>query len=217
MHLKGIENFGNYITITDKICIFSEDVCKNIVLSSNKIWKKLKMIPFRSYDQNFIGNMILGNTNGLIISNFFSDYKLRYLIKNSWDDIKILRLDDNRNNPGSFMAVSNFHTILGRNLQKKTIQKIKSYLKTSVYLYENNFFTINKFNFMIFENSCLISPVYLEYYLQTKKPVELPLYCTTVSNGCNYPGLALLFNKNICLLNSSTNNNELKVINKFIN
>ena len=206
---------GVYATCTDEICLVPHG-CNNITIENIK--KELSVNVYKCLINNsiLVGSLCKGNTNGFIVSDYFTSKILEKTTKK-----KVIVLNGKINAIGNIMLLNDTACLVHPETSEKDIQKIKNTLKVDILKGTiGNIKNVGMAGYVTNNGLVVNSRINNEELYNIEKLFQMKPYICTANFGSFMIGSAILSNKYGCITGKDTTGYEFGQIIKglgFIN
>ena len=206
---------GVYATCTDDICLVPYGCDSKTI---EEIKKELNVNIYKCLINNsvLVGSLCKGNTNGLIVSDYFTSKILEKITKK-----KIILLNGKMNAIGNIMLLNDNACLIHPNTPERYIEKIKRNLKVDVLKGTiGNIKNVGMAGYVTNNGIIVNSKVNDEELYTIEKLFQMKPKICTVNFGSFMIGSAVLSNKYGCITGKETTGYEFGQIIKglgFIN
>mmetsp|Transcript_9877 Transcript_9877/g.22578 ORF Transcript_9877/g.22578 Transcript_9877/m.22578 type:complete len:224 (+) Transcript_9877:519-1190(+) len=214
LNLYGKEDIGNYIFLTNNYCILPYDISsKNYNIIKSELNNKIEIICTTISETNSIGNILVGNSKGLIVPNTITSQEQKEIVDFLPDNVLIKKSSDNLTNLGNYLCNDEVIGLCNPELSTSTYELISDVLGIEIFKLtlgnEKMIGTFSKFN----KNGGIVYPlISTEDQNELVEITGVPFIAGTVNSGCMTVGKGIVCNDKFIFCGYKTNQTELHVI-----
>lgn len=218
LNFYGKEEIGNYILLTNSYCIVPNDInSKNYNIIKSELDNKINIICTNISESICVGNLLIGNSKGLIVPNTITFHEQNELLNFLPDKVLVKKLNENLTNLGNVLAHNELYGLCSPDLSQSSCELISDVLGVEILKLtlggEKMIGTYCKFNI----NGGIVQPfLSIEDHDELVEITGVPFIGGTVNSGCSKVGKGIVCNDNRVFCGYRTNQTEIHIINNIM-
>lgn len=211
-HFENAQEVGSYLVLTNRYCLVAAE-CSETFYNSIGSNADVPVIPITISGTKIIGNMCVGNSNGLLVPSSITDEEWQVLRNSLPEEIQIEKVNDKLSALGNIIVCNDFIALVHPDVEDRTLELITDVLKVQVYKMTIGGSPLVGSYCVLTNKGGMLRPVVGAAELdQLSSLLRLPLCSGTVNRGVDLIGSGLVASDTRAFCGSETTGAEVSII-----